>query len=62
MEEERRAVVGYDESLGVWTSIEGWGVTMAEESRTCLQLAACGVGGFLEATWEYQIIVNTWTT
>ena len=46
MEEERRAVVGYDESLGVWTSIEGWGVTMEEESQTCLRLAACGVGDF----------------
>ena len=53
MEEERRAVVGRGESSGVRTSIEGWGVTMKEESGTCvpratcgLRQAACGVGDF----------------
>ena len=46
MEEERRAALGHGELPGVQTSIEGWGVTMEEESRTCLRLAACGVGDF----------------
>jgi hypothetical protein len=32
--------VGRGESPGVRTSIEGWGATMEDESRTCVWLAA----------------------